>query len=228
MKGMKIVALSALASLGLVTATSVYAMGDGKASEAKVEKMMMKFDSNQDGQITKEEALAVRMTFFTEADANADGALSLDEFKAAKEKKQEKRFKEYFAKMDTDSNGSLSVEELLNAKKDRLAGVVDDPEKELKDRFAKMDTDSNATLTAEELMEGKKKGICGDKWAKKDTNLDERFANKDSDKDGSISKAEFESNTKLFDMFDANKDGIVTKDEIMSGKKQKMDTKDVE
>jgi Ca2+-binding EF-hand superfamily protein len=205
-------ALSAVMTLGLVTAP-VYAEKD---PQAKVGKLMQKFDTNQDGQITQEEAAAVRTEFFTGADTNKDGALNLDEYKIAKEKKQEKRFNEYFVKMDVDKNGSLSLEEFLNARKDRMKNITD-PESELKNRFTKMDVDNNAALTAQELMEGKKKGICtSGKEDKYDDNPEKSFAQKDADGNGSVSKAEFDAGDKMFGKFDGNKDGIITKDEIVN------------
>jgi len=223
MKYMKMAtALSAILTLGLVI-TPVSAES-GKNPEAAVEKLMAKFDTNQDGQITQEEVAAVRAEFFANADADKDGALSLDEYKAAKERKHEKRFQGYFTKMDADNSGDLSLDEFLNAKKDRMKNIAD-PESELKDRFTKMDTDNNGALTAEELMEGKKKGICkggkGDKDKGYDQDPEKKFAEKDTDGNGSISKEEFEGNNKIFDTFDGNKDGTITAEEIQAGMKPK-------
>jgi Ca2+-binding EF-hand superfamily protein len=212
-------ALSAVTVLGLATAP-VYAEKD---PQAKVEKLMGKFDTNQDGQITQEEASAVRAEFFTEADTNKDGALNLDEYKIAKEKKQEKRFNKYFAKVDVDKSGDLNLTEFLNAKKDHM-GNTTEPESELKDRFTKMDTDNNAALTAQEVLEGKKKGICKDGEGEKyDDNPEKSFAKKDADSNGSVSKAEFDAGDKMFSTFDANKDGTITKEEIVESTKQKAD-----
>lgn len=215
------VALSAVMTVGLATAP-VYAEKD---PQVKVEKLMSKFDTNKDGQITQEEAAAVRTEFFTEADTNKDGALNLDEYKIAKEKKREKRFNEYFVKMDVDKSGDLNLTEFLNARKDHVKKVAD-PESELKDRFTKMDTDNNASLTVQEVMEGKKKGICKAGKEYDDEDLAKSFAKKDADGNGSVSKAEFDVSDKMFEKIDNNKDGTITKEEIVESVKKKSDKKD--
>lgn len=215
------VALSAVMTLGLTTAP-VYAEKD---PQVKVEKLMSKFDTNKDGQITQEEAAAVRTEFFTNADTNKDGALNLDEYKIAKEKKREERFKEYFVKMDADKSGDLNLTEFLNARKDHLKKSTD-PESELKDRFTKMDTNNNAALTVEEVLEGKKKGICKAGKEYDDEDLAKSFAKKDADGNSSVSKAEFDASDRMFEKFDSNKDGKITQEEIVKSAKKKADKDD--
>lgn len=49
---------------------------------------------------------------FKKLDANSDGAVSLDEFKAGpRAKEHPEKAEEIFKKIDTDGNGSLSLEE---------------------------------------------------------------------------------------------------------------------
>ncbi|HEU4778476.1 MAG TPA: EF-hand domain-containing protein [Steroidobacteraceae bacterium] len=103
--------------------------GDGRVSRAEATssgaersgEWFDKIDSNKDGYLTQEEMKQARATRqgkhgdmkqkmeqrFTEADANADGQISLDEAQA-----KMPRVAERFSTLDTDKNGLLSKEEL--------------------------------------------------------------------------------------------------------------------
>lgn len=61
---------------------------------------------------------------FKKLDANADGKLSLDEFKASPmAKRDEAKAEEIFKKMDTDSSGDISLEEFKAFHKDHKGGA---------------------------------------------------------------------------------------------------------
>ena len=62
------------------------------------------YDSNGDGQLTRDEVLAHSRTRFDRLDANGDGLVSPDEYGA--------RLVNMFARMDTNGNGILEGDEL--------------------------------------------------------------------------------------------------------------------
>tara|TARA_R110000824_G_scaffold43116_4_gene126547 strand:+ start:474 stop:956 length:483 start_codon:yes stop_codon:yes gene_type:complete len=76
---------------------------------------MKAMDTNGDGDISKEEVQAFRATMFNAADANQDGALTLDEMIAHHDTMEAQRKAErqarMFEKLDTDANGTVSAAE---------------------------------------------------------------------------------------------------------------------
>ena len=86
----------------------------------------MMMDANDDGIVSAEEAASAADEVFTAMDADDDGALTKDEYMAVRMGPQlgynserqaamQKAKEERFAAMDTDANGSVSKEEFLNA-----------------------------------------------------------------------------------------------------------------
>lgn len=76
-------------------------------------------DANNDGNITRAELVAHLDKRFAKLDKDADGKITKEERKEAREARKAARF----AKLDTDGNGSLSPEELQAHKgKDHRAG----------------------------------------------------------------------------------------------------------
>jgi Ca2+-binding EF-hand superfamily protein len=111
--------------------------GDGRVSRAEAQsagaersgEWFDKLDLNKDGYLTAEESKQARETRrehmrgemkekmeqrFTEADANSDGQLSLDEVQA-----KMPRMAERFSQIDADKNGMLSKDELKHSRPDR-------------------------------------------------------------------------------------------------------------
>lgn len=58
----------------------------GKKAEKKSSKKMDKFDSNKDGQLTRDEYQSGSRDFFSKMDSNTDGALTKDEMEKSKGK----------------------------------------------------------------------------------------------------------------------------------------------
>ncbi|MCT4629413.1 EF-hand domain-containing protein [Winogradskyella sp.] len=82
---------------------------------------------------------------FQKLDTNEDGALTLEEFKDQRQRKEIKAeiIEDRFKELDTDTNGSLSLEEFTTRKK--LS-----KEERIEKRFAEMDADGNGTINKEE------------------------------------------------------------------------------
>jgi len=78
---------------------------------------------------------------FKKLDADANGSLSLEEFKAKRTKEDAKEtiIEERFKTLDTDANNALSLEEFTIRKE--LS-----KEERIEKRFAEMDTDANGSV----------------------------------------------------------------------------------
>lgn len=78
-------------------------------------KMIERFDTDGDGQITEAEVEALKAEKFAEADANGDGGLTMAEIEAYKEAERAKRIEArkqaMFERRDTDGNGVISIDE---------------------------------------------------------------------------------------------------------------------
>ena len=90
-----------------------------------------KADTNQDGKVTLDEALAAAKARFDKRDTNKDGALTKDEIG--------KRAQWIFEKADTNKDGKITAAE-------RDAGV--------RAMFAAKDTNKDGTLTKDEFKRG--------------------------------------------------------------------------
>jgi Ca2+-binding EF-hand superfamily protein len=184
---------------------------------------LAKLDADKDGAISLAEAKGHRLEHkFAELDADKDGKLSEGELAALKHggwhgkgrgKDPEKRADHLLAKLDADRDGSISQAEAADSK---FAG-----------KFADADADKDGKLTRAELVamklehggwHGKGPGDRHHKDpAEKAAFMIDKF---DADKDGSISQAEVEG-SRFADKFadaDANKDGKVTRDELVAYK----------
>jgi hypothetical protein len=94
-----IITLSAAIALSLATNMNV-AFGGGwganngdraQMRQTRVERILERFDANQDGQITLEEVRKVRIAHFVEMDADEDNLVSFAEFESFKAAKQQER-----------------------------------------------------------------------------------------------------------------------------------------
>lgn len=151
----------------------------------------MRADANKDGKLTKAEVTAAAEQMFAKLDANGDGKITKEERDAMRQK----RFDERFAKLDTDGNGQVSKAE-FQAQRDAR-------QQKIAEWRAAKGASGDAHMGMRHRggkMGGGMRGV-------------------DGDKDGTITKAEFLARPlAMFDRADANKDGIVTADEMKAAR----------
>ncbi|MBU1215340.1 MAG: EF-hand domain-containing protein [Gammaproteobacteria bacterium] len=86
------------------------------------------------------------------------------------------------------------------------------------ERFKAMDTNKDGKVTSEEL-DGLHQGMRSQMKSMRHMSFEQMFDAADTDQDGALSKAEAEKGMPIlfarFDENDANKDGKITKDEVM-------------
>ena len=119
------VALTALT--GTAMAGGMMNMGGGmmKGGMFSGRMMMQKFDSNGDGVITREEAMAARDKMFTESDTDKNGSLNAAEIDAAIAKRMQRmmvrmRYR-MLGKVDANGDGVISKDEMETMAKNRFA-----------------------------------------------------------------------------------------------------------
>lgn len=158
-----IITLSAAIALSLATNMSVafgggWGQGAGNGNraqmrQARVERILERFDANQDDQITLDEVQALRVEHFNQMDADGNGLASFEEFEVfVTQKKQERqnenaqnrRGRKYCGQRDVGSNFAnmdLSGDDQLSL--DEFTAIVP--------LFDKFDADNNGIITTEEL-----------------------------------------------------------------------------
>ncbi len=170
----KIIILSSAIALSLaanVTVAQPGSWGDGQGAtngdqaqmrpdrrQARIDRIMKRFDVNQDEQITLDEVQSVRIARFN--------------------------------KMDVDGNGLLNSEELESFR-------------------AKMREESQNDATQNRRGRGQGMGKGN------------RLKRLDSNGDGQISVSEFTAKVPLFNRFDADKNGIITKEELSQRRRRR-------
>jgi Ca2+-binding EF-hand superfamily protein len=155
---------------------------------------------------------AMREKMFNKADGNGDKALSLEEFQAAGKNMpmgkgaSAEKTKEAFGKIDSDGNGSLSQEE--------MSSFGD-----------KMSSQMQGMMIAMQSMMGG--GAGGGSGGGQGPDLNAMFGKADGDKNGAISRTEFDQAAKdspiarllgdngddAFGKIDSDGDGSLSKDE---------------
>jgi Ca2+-binding EF-hand superfamily protein len=112
------------------------------------------------------------------------------------------RGEEIFKRWDTNNDGTISRDEAQASGAERVGKMFD-----------KLDTNKDGQLTQDELRQGRE-----DRMAAMKAKLDEQFKSADKDGDGSLSKDEATQSmprlARHFDAIDANKDGLVSRDEL--------------
>lgn len=152
----------------------------------------MMADANKDGKLSKAEVTTAAEQMFAKMDLNGDGKVTKEEREALRQK----RFDDRFAKMDADHNGQISKAEFQAQREARQEKVAEwRAEKGGPDGFR---------MGGSHHRGGKMRGGM---WGI------------DGDKDGTITRAEFMARPlAMFDRADANKDGVVTADEMKAAR----------
>ncbi|MDM8560481.1 EF-hand domain-containing protein [Candidatus Parabeggiatoa sp. HSG14] len=118
--------------------------------QARAEKMMARFDINEDGQITQDEVKSQRTAKFKQTDTDGNGILSFAEFKAfvKKNRKQQKR-------KANEPDGNSNSEKAENGRGDG-ENTKQNKRKNKKNRpkfrFKRLDSDKNKQLSLEEFV----------------------------------------------------------------------------
>ncbi len=164
------------------------------------------FDQDADGSLTKEELRDVGGARFNQMDANGDGELSADELEAAAEARRAARFGRMIERLDTDGNGTVSAEEMAAAHdkmgkrgktgRDHAHGDKRGDKRGGDARHAEHDRDGRMQRGGEERRaerDGKRAGGEERREQRADRRAERLFALIDTDGNGTVSQAEFDS-----------------------------------
>lgn len=167
------------------------------------EKLLEKFDVNQDGAISQDEVQSVHQVLFKAGDTNTDGFLTTEELDAVHAKERETHLTEKFAELDINGDGGISAEE---ASAETASGHGRHR------HLTEMDANGDGLVTLEE-MKTALQAQEANKAERHQQMQEKKFSRLDNDGDGLISLAEFTTNLPIFDHLDANGNGIITADE---------------
>jgi hypothetical protein len=182
-----ILATLAAALIASTAATAFAAQGQGDGARhggPRIERLMERFDANQDGAVMLDEVSAQRLAMFESADSDNSGSLSQDELKAFGDMRKEMR--------------NQNREERRAEGKDMKDGDRDGKMGKHGERDGRMASKHDGKRHGEGKGrgEGRGEGRGGPGM--------ERL---DADKNGEISVEEFTAlDTKMFDRFDRNGD----------------------
>ena len=133
-------------------------------------------------------------------DTNKDGKIQIDEMRAIYQsgmRANPAAMKARLEAMDTDKDGKVSKAEFTG----------------IPANFGRMDTDSDGFLSKEEIdRAAKAMGAAGTPGEQI-----QRLKAMDTDKDGTITKAEFKGQPAMFARLDKNQDGVISADEMPTG-----------
>ncbi|HBT42149.1 MAG TPA: calcium-binding protein, partial [Rhodospirillaceae bacterium] len=90
----------------------------------RAEHLFERYDTNQDGKITKDEITAARKASITKYDADKNGQLSLDEFQGLFNEIMRHRMVRMFQKLDRDGDAKVSEAEIAR-RVDRMMAHLD-------------------------------------------------------------------------------------------------------
>ncbi len=230
------IALSLAANVTLAKGCG-FGFGAGYASdtdrqEARIDRLMTRFDIDQDGQITLDEVQSQRVAHFQEMDADQNELVSQEEFEAyrtqKREERRQQRLDEAFNAADTDGNGVLSQAEFVAAApKKPQPPQSDSAEQNDQDAVAETRQGNRSGRGHHGMGAGRQGGMMGARGqggmdagqqgkgaGRQGKGKGNHFNRLDNNQDGQISLDELTANIPLFDKFDANNDGVITKEEL--------------
>jgi Ca2+-binding EF-hand superfamily protein len=192
----------AIASIFIVSAAigagSVQAFPKQNNKGAHFSRFINKFDTDKNGEVSREEFDAAMEQRFATMDSNKDGVVSQEEFKQQAKAKRQAHKKKYQSKMKTDSEGRISKQAYLDAKM-----------KWAEQKFARLDKDGDGFLSQEERMAAK--------MTKRSKRAHHYFSKIDANSDGMISADENRASAdRMFTKMDKNGDQVITQDEIQA------------
>lgn len=168
--------------------------GDGPRHGPRIERLMERFDANQDGAVMLDEVSAHRLAMFESADSDNSGSLSQDELKAfgdMRNQNREERRAEGKEMKDGDRDGKMAK----HGDRDGKMG-----------KHGERDGRMASKHDGKRHGEGKGRGE-GRGEGRGDHRGGPGMERLDADKNGEISLEEFTSlDTKMFDRFDRNGD----------------------
>ncbi|NBN62985.1 EF-hand domain-containing protein [Pannonibacter tanglangensis] len=196
MKTLRTIALASVAAtLTLVAAGAVLAddggMGWGGRDRGGPRMMLEQFDLDKDGALTQDEVSRAATDRFTRADANTDGKVTLDEFRAFRLVEAEPMRIRAFQRLDRDGDGKVTREEF-----DTLSARL----------FARLDRDDDGTLAMVPM---------GPRGGGEADDARGRGPDRGHDRGGMMGRgAGGPMMAGLFDRFDTDADGKVSREEF--------------
>jgi EF hand len=191
-------------------------------------------DANKDGFLTKEEVRAAHSKKFVEIDANKDGFLTKEEMKNHHKMQQDGRMQKRgdarLNHLDENNDGNVSRDEWVNGPERHRKLMAE----KMAQRFDQLDANkdgklSDAELSSMPMMGGGHHKMGQGKMGRHKMGDKEmgppkgKMPDIDKNKDGKISKAEWEAlPMPLFEKGDLNKDGKVSREEAQSAMRSAM------
>ena len=181
--------------------------GNAAGGSEDLLKSLMALDANSDGQLSKSEVPERMQGLFTRGDKNSDGVLSAAELKtlAGSQRRPEgdgAPMDPIRAALDTDRDGTISTAELSAAST----------------ALAKLDRNGDGVLSADEVrpMRGGMRG-GGGRGGNPEEMYKHLLEENDANGDGKLAVSELPERMRQFlGNADSNKDGFISKEEMMS------------